>query len=274
MAALNFRVDNGIGFIEFDEPDSKVNVLNTAAMAEFNRILDDLSGKIKPMPKALIITSKKDGQFIAGADIKEIENISSVAEAQEKAAKGKEIFEKLSNLNLVSVAVINGVVLGGGLELALASRYRLATFSDKVKLGLPEVRLGVIPGFGGTIRLPKIVGLTKALGMILSGDAISGIDGLKSGLVDRLIPENRMLEESINFVNEVLEKKNQRFLNTVQEILVEGKSQKREMRLTGRTRGNKIVNFDGESSLTGKIITVKITRVKPWALDGEVINDQ
>src|SRR3989338_4780573 len=103
---------------------------------------------------------------------------------------------------MVTVAVINGACLGGGLELALACKYRVASFSDKVRLGLPEVKLGVIPGFGGCIRLPRLAGLIQALNMIASGDMVSGKDALRYGLVDRLFPENRIIEESRLLVRE------------------------------------------------------------------------
>ncbi|MFH1753510.1 MAG: enoyl-CoA hydratase-related protein, partial [Candidatus Omnitrophota bacterium] len=169
MNILNLKIADKIAILEFDQPDSKANVLNTPAMRE----LSDAIGKLKGMPKteveALIITSKKRGIFIAGADIKEIEHITARDKAKEKAEKGKEILRELEALDLVTIAAINGACLGGGLELSLACKYRVASFSDKVKIGLPEVNLGIIPGFGGTQRLPRLIGLTGALGMILPG---------------------------------------------------------------------------------------------------------
>src|SRR3990167_7399362 len=169
MSTLNLKIQDEIAFIEFDQPYSKVNVLNTSAMQELDSILGQLAGGAHPDVKALLITSKKDGIFIAGADIKEIEVINTVAEAKEKAEKGKEILFKLAELKLVTMAVINGACLGGGLELALACNYRVAGLTNKIKIGLPEVKLGIIPGFGGTQRLPRVIGLTKAVSMILGG---------------------------------------------------------------------------------------------------------
>lgn len=205
MSALNLKIENKIAILEFDQPGRKANVLNAETMREFAGIISGLSAKSKDEVSALIITSKKNGIFIAGADIKEIENISSKEEAKEKAEKGKEILESLHKLNLITVAAINGACLGGGLELALACKYRVATFSEKVKMGLPEVKLGLIPGFGGTVRLPALIGIMRALGMILAGKVISGKEALKCGLVNRLFPEVRLIEESIDFVNGVLE---------------------------------------------------------------------
>ncbi len=130
MSALNFRIENKIAIIEFDQLDSKVNVLNEEAMAEFASIIGQLADKSKSDVKALLITSKKEGIFIAGVDIKSIEHISSYEEALDKAEKGKKILSDLAHLDLVTVAVINGVCLVGGLELALACKYRVASFRD------------------------------------------------------------------------------------------------------------------------------------------------
>src|SRR5208283_53371 len=150
----------------FDQPDSKVNVLNSVTLLAFDKILDGLNGKNL---KALVIQSAKKDIFIAGADIKEIENITEVADGKAKAQAGQRVMDKLEDLAFPTVAVIDGVALGGGCELALACRYRIMTFNDKIRIGLPEVNLGFIPGFGGTYRLPRLVGLQQALTMIISG---------------------------------------------------------------------------------------------------------
>ena len=199
MGALNLKIENKIAILEFDTPDSKVNVLNTSTMRELSEILDRLKSTPEEEAQALVITSLKDGIFIAGADIKEIENITSVEEARDKAEKGKAILRDLSGLKIVTVAAINGACLGGGLELALACKYRVASFSERVKIGLPEVKLGVIPGFGGTQRLPRLVGLSRALTMILTGQIISGKNALRYKLLDRLFPEVNLVHDSIEF---------------------------------------------------------------------------
>ncbi|MFC1667153.1 3-hydroxyacyl-CoA dehydrogenase NAD-binding domain-containing protein [Candidatus Omnitrophota bacterium] len=205
MSALNLKIKGRIAILEFDQPNSKVNVLNTDLMRELSLVIDELS--YKSGIAAFIITSKKDRIFIAGADIKEIEHIDSIEEAREKVDTGKEILNRLHNLNLVTVAVINGACLGGGLELALACKYRVASFSDKVKLGLPEVKLGILPGWGGTQRLPRLIGLTRGLTMILSGKIISGENALKYGLVDRLFSDATLVDDAIDFVHGLLEHK-------------------------------------------------------------------
>lgn len=205
MSVLNLNIVDKIAILEFDQPDSKVNVLNTPAMRELSDTISKLKGMPQTEVEALIITSKKRGIFIAGADIKEIEHITTKDKAKEKAEKGKEVLSELEALDLVTVAVINGACLGGGFELSLACKYRVASFSDKVKIGLPEVNLGIIPGFGGTQRLPRLIGLTAALGMILPGKVISGKNALKCGAVDRLFSEVTLLERSIEFTKGILD---------------------------------------------------------------------
>ena len=207
MNNLNLKIENNIAFIEFNQPESKVNVLNTGTMRELENIIDQLAGKTHPNVKALIIVSKKENIFIAGADIEEIENIGSAAEAKEKAEKGKRILNKLQNLNFPTIAVINGACLGGGFELTLTCQYRAAAFSEAVKIGLPEVTLGLIPGFGGTQRLPKLIGLSRAVNMIISGKIISAEEALRYGIGDRLFPATRLIEEAIDFANGILENK-------------------------------------------------------------------
>ncbi|MBI5143514.1 MAG: enoyl-CoA hydratase/isomerase family protein [Candidatus Omnitrophica bacterium] len=204
MSALNLKIEKEIAVIEFDQPDSKVNVLNHETMKELDSLLDIIANKSEI--KALLFTSKKDGIFIAGADIKEIEDINSADAAKNKAEKGKAVLTKIQDSSLITVAVINGACLGGGLELALTCKYRIAGFSDKVRLGLPEVKLGLIPGFGGTQRLPKLIGLGRSLNMILAGELVPGKDGLRYGLLDRLFPDNMLIEDSMEFVRGLLDR--------------------------------------------------------------------
>lgn len=196
---IKFRVDDGFAIIEFDEPDSKVNVLSAEVLKEFDEIISQICAASGL--KGVILFSNKPDIFIAGADIKEIEKITVASEGQEKARAGQKIINRLENLSIPSIALINGACLGGGLEFVLACDWRLCSFSEKVKLGLPEVKLGIIPGFGGTKRLPRLVGLRKGLEMILSGEVVSGKDAFKIGLVDGLAMNNRLLEEGKLFLN-------------------------------------------------------------------------
>jgi len=200
--SLNFKIENDIGFIEFDQDDSKVNLLTMAMIQRLDALLDDIEKT--PSLKALVILSNKKDVFIAGADIKEIEQITEVKDGQAKSQEGQEILNRLEDLKIPTIAVIDGVALGGGCELILACDYRLATFNEKVKIGLPEVNLGFVPGFGGTYRLPRLVGLMHGMKMILSGKPIDGKKSFKIGLVDKLIPQKGLLAQVDRFIADIL----------------------------------------------------------------------
>jgi len=203
--SLNFKIKNDIGFIEFDQNDSKVNLLTMAMVQRLDAILDDI--KNTSHLKALVIGSNKKDVFIAGADIKEIEQITEVKDGQAKSQAGQNVLNKLEDLKIPTIAVIDGVALGGGCELILACDYRLATFNEKVKIGLPEVNLGFVPGFGGTYRLPRLVGLIQGMKMILSGKPIDGAKAFKIGLVDKLFPQIGLVACVDHFISDVLDGK-------------------------------------------------------------------
>ena len=203
---LKLRIEDGFAIIEYDQPDSKVNVLSSSSLNELATIIAQLNNRQDL--KGLLIASAKPDIFIAGADIKEIEKMKTASDAEAMVKKGQGILNALEKLTVPTVALINGACLGGGLELALVCDYRLASFDSKVKLGLPEVKLGVIPGFGGTKRLARLVGLRKALEMMLSGDPVSSSEALKIGLVDALASQNRLLEEGIMLLTERKIKRN------------------------------------------------------------------
>ncbi len=207
-SAWKLDVKDGIGNLIFDNPGTDVNILTTPNLEALKNSLDEISRRTDL--KVLLITSAKPKIFIAGADINEINTISTRHDAVEKAEQGKRIFKKLEDLKIPTICVINGACVGGGFELALSCTYRVASFSDKVKIGLPEVNLGILPGFGGSIRLPKLLGLTRALPMILAGKISSAQEALKSGMVDKLFPEKTLLEESYAFAKTVAGGKFQR----------------------------------------------------------------
>ena len=186
--SLKFEEHENIGVITFDKPDSKANVLDSETLKRLDAMMDDVKGKTHL--KAVVFKSAKNGIFIAGADIKEIEKITEADDGATKAKAGQDVFNKIEDLSCPTVAVINGAAMGGGCELALACDYRVATFSKSVRIGLPEVKLGFVPGFGGTYRLPRLVGLQEALKMILMGSPVDGGKALRSGLVDKLFPDS------------------------------------------------------------------------------------
>ncbi|MFH1017644.1 MAG: 3-hydroxyacyl-CoA dehydrogenase NAD-binding domain-containing protein [Pseudomonadota bacterium] len=171
-----------IAVVTLNHADLGVNVLTSDLLSE----LEQTFGRLKAMKevRGLLIRSGKPKQFIAGANIDEIHAITDLREAYEKSAFGQCVFAMIERLPYPSVAVIDGPCLGGGLELALACTYRVAGDGPHVRLSLPEVRLGIIPGFGGTQRLPKIVGLMNALDLIVSSKTLDGRRAAKIGLAD------------------------------------------------------------------------------------------
>ncbi len=195
--AWKLTVEEGIGILTMDHPDSDVNVLTSVHLQQLDKHLDAL--KTRTDLRALLFASAKKKIFIAGADINEIAKISSPEEAFKAAESGKEVFQKIEDLPFATICVINGACLGGGFELALSCWYRVASFSDAVKIGLPEVNLGILPGFGGSIRLPRLIGLLKSLPLILGGTILGAQAAFKQGLVDRLFYEQTLLQDALHF---------------------------------------------------------------------------
>lgn len=195
---------NGVANLIFDMPDEKVNKLSAPVLAELEKAINVIDGN--KAIRVLIITSHKKDIFIAGADINEIKEIRDVKDALAKVSRGQNILTKISQLKIPTISVINGACLGGGLELALACKYRFAITNPKTSLGLPEVNLGIIPGFGGTQRLPALIGLQESLKIILPGKSIDAKKALKIGLVDDLIREEFLEEKLGDFVTEILTK--------------------------------------------------------------------
>ena len=193
---------NGVANLNFDMPNDKVNKLSAPVLSELEKAINVIDGN--KAIRVLIITSSKKNIFIAGADINEIKDIFEPKDAFEKVSRGQNVITKISQLKIPTVSVINGACLGGGLELALACKYRVAVVNFKTVLGLPEVNIGIIPGFGGTQRLPKLIGLKESLKIILSGKAIDAKKAFKIGLIDDVIREEFLEEKLGHFVSEIL----------------------------------------------------------------------
>ncbi len=200
-SAWTLTAEQGIGRLVFDDPEAEINILTFKNLTALNQILDDIAKRSDI--RALVIASGKSRIFIAGADIKEIEGIKSADEAISKAEQGKAVFKKIEDLKFPTVCAINGACLGGGFELALSCGYRVASFSPNVKIGLPEVNLGILPGFGGSIRLPRLLGLIRALPLILTGRIVSSQEALKFGIVDRLFPEKTLQEDAVSLAGKL-----------------------------------------------------------------------
>jgi 3-hydroxyacyl-CoA dehydrogenase/enoyl-CoA hydratase/3-hydroxybutyryl-CoA epimerase len=182
----NWRIttdDDGISWLVLDKADSKANTLSRDVLLELDVLLNDLA---KQPPNGLVVKSAKSTGFIAGADISEFVGLSDAEQAMQAVTLGQAVMQKLADLPCPSVAAMDGFALGGGLELALACRYRVATRGYRRCLGLPEVQLGIHPGFGGTVRAVQLLGAPLALDLMLSGRSLSPVEAASAGLVDML----------------------------------------------------------------------------------------
>jgi 3-hydroxyacyl-CoA dehydrogenase / enoyl-CoA hydratase / 3-hydroxybutyryl-CoA epimerase len=186
VSALTTVVEEGIAIVTFDVPGEPVNTLSDAVKVEFEALLIHL--RDDDLIRAAVLISGKPDSFIAGADIEEFTALTTQGAAERLSFEGQEMVSRIETLAKPVVAAIHGACLGGGLELALACHYRIATDHPKTQLGLPEVQLGLIPGAGGCQRLPRLIGARAALDMILTGKSERGAKALKLGLVDELVP--------------------------------------------------------------------------------------
>lgn len=193
--------DGKIAILEFDLAGEKVNKLSTPVMTRLKEVLEELK---KSSYKALIIRSLKPKIFIAGADIEEIKSMNKTEEFDKAVKDGQTIFNMLEDLPMLTIASIHGACMGGGCELVLACDYRLASEDSSTRIGLPETKLGIIPGFGGCVRLPRLIGLTNALDIILQGKSVNAKKAKKMGLVDKVFHAESLLAESIEFAKKRL----------------------------------------------------------------------
>lgn len=191
---LSVREDQ-IGVITMDIAGESMNVLKAAFADEIQQLLVEI--KSNSQLKGLVFISGKPDSFIAGADITMLDGCKTAAEAEEIGRMGQQMFAQLEQLPIPLVAAIHGPCLGGGLELALACHARVASSDNKTVLGLPEVQLGLLPGSGGTQRLPRLVGVQKALDMILTGKQLRAVQAKKAGLVDEVVPNSILLEAAV-----------------------------------------------------------------------------
>ena len=190
-----------VAWLEWDLPGEKVNKLSSLVMNRFGELIDELRDSSY---KAVVLISRKKNIFIAGADIEEIKCLNTEEEYAEAIELGQGIFNRLENLPMPTIAAIDGACVGGGCELVLACDYRIITDNKSTKIGLPEVRLGLIPGFGGCVRLPRVVGLQASLDIILSGKTVVGKKAVRMGLADECVPKE-LLEPRVQLlVNDVL----------------------------------------------------------------------
>nr|UXL88868.1 mitochondrial trifunctional protein subunit alpha isoform 1 [Potamotrygon motoro]UXL88869.1 mitochondrial trifunctional protein subunit alpha isoform 2 [Potamotrygon motoro] len=198
---VNYEVKSDVAVVRFSTPNSKVNTLSQKLQSEFTDVMSEAWAN--DAVRSIVLISTKPGCFIAGADINMLEECKTAEEVVRLSQEGQKMLEKIEGSTKPVVAAINGSCLGGGLEVAIACHYRIATKDRKTVLGTPEVMLGLLPGAGGTQRLPKMIGLPNALDIMLTGKNIQADKAKKMGLVDHLVsplgpglktPEERTLE--------------------------------------------------------------------------------
>ena len=185
---VKVSVEDRVAIVTIDH--RPVNALNRQTLEELERAVDALASE--DAVKVVLLTGAGSLAFVAGADIKEIGEIGSPEEAQRMALLGQRVFLKLQRMPKPAIAAINGVCLGGGLELAMACHLRIS--GDRVRFGQPEINLGIIPGWGGTQRLARLIGKAKATEWILTGDIVMAQDALRLGLVNQVVPQDQVLK--------------------------------------------------------------------------------
>ncbi|MGE3756275.1 MAG: 3-hydroxyacyl-CoA dehydrogenase NAD-binding domain-containing protein [Pseudobdellovibrionaceae bacterium] len=191
-----------IAIVEWDLVGEKVNKLSTPIMNRFKELIEQLS---KSQFKAVVITSKKPKIFMAGADIDEIRSYTKREQFAAAVEGGQTIFSMLEDLPMPVIASIHGACMGGGCEMVMACDYRIASDDASTRIGLPETKLGIIPGFGGCVRMPRIIGLQAALDIILAGKALNATKAAKVGLVDRAVHPSILMEETMKWAKEIIE---------------------------------------------------------------------
>ena len=191
------KQDNGVAILTMDVPGESMNTLKAAFGDEISAMLDEIDAGSSI--KGVVLTSGKPSSFVAGADITMLAACETEEDARALAAGGQAVFDRIEKMRATFVAAIHGPALGGGLELALACHYRICSDSPKTQLGLPEVQLGLLPGSGGTQRLPRLIGVQQAMKMMLTGSAARAKQAKKYGIVDDMVPQSVLLEVAQKF---------------------------------------------------------------------------
>ncbi len=195
---IRYESAGSVATVTINRPE-KLNALSHAVIGDLAQAAEEIAGD--PNIRAAILTGAGEKAFVAGADISEIAAFSPL-EARTFALRGQQVFRRWESLGKPVVAAVNGYALGGGLELAMACTVRFA--SENAKLGQPEVKLGIIPGYGGTQRLPRLVGRGRALELLLSGEPVSAAEALRIGLVNAVVPQPELMNHSRAWLDKVL----------------------------------------------------------------------
>lgn len=192
--------DDGICVLTFDRPGSSANIFDVRTLDELAQELEFIERQTEL--KGVVFMSKKPAIFIAGADLKMIRNSSSVEEARRLIERGQNVMSRIAALKIPTVAAVHGAAVGGGCELCLACDYRIASPDQVTKIGLPETKLGLLPSWGGSTRLPRLIGLPRALDIILGGKTAPAKYAQRLGLVDELVPAERLLEAAVKKIRQ------------------------------------------------------------------------
>lgn len=194
---LIYEKKENIGVLTINRPQ-RMNAISNELTSELKKFLDEIENDDEL--RVLVITGAGDKAFVAGADINELVDRDALI-GRRVSRQRQEIFSRIENLHVPAIAAINGYALGGGLELALACSIRVC--SDKAQFGAPEVKLGIIPGDGGTQRLPRLVGLGRAMEMILTGDFIDAEEAYRIGLVNKIVPHEELMEKAMELAKKI-----------------------------------------------------------------------
>jgi len=197
---ISLEIQGNVAVLTVNRPQA-LNALNKQVLEELDRALTEISNS--PIARVLVITGKGPKAFIAGADIAAMEKMNP-DEAREFSKLGKSVLSRIENLPIPTIAAVNGYALGGGNELAMASDIRIV--SENARFGQPEVNLGIIPGFGGTQRLPRLIGYPKALELLMTGRVIDAKEALRIGLVHEVVPEGQALPRAMALGEELAQK--------------------------------------------------------------------
>lgn len=199
--SIRINSSGDIAVVEFDLVGEKVNKFSTPVMMRLQEVVGELK---KSSYKAVIFKSAKPKIFIAGADIEEIKAMKTREQFDSAVKSGQDIMNMVEDLPMPTFAAVNGACMGGGCEFILACDYRIASDDSSTKIGLPEIQLGILPGFGGTQRMPRVIGLQAALDIILAGKSVNSKKALKIGLVDKVVHPNLLEEQAMKWAKEVI----------------------------------------------------------------------
>ncbi|WP_246941012.1 enoyl-CoA hydratase [Bacillus pinisoli] len=247
MGVFKVDIKDFVAVLTLHSPPA--NALSSTILKELSTVLDEL----EQSNDVRVLVIHGEGRFFsAGADIKEFTTVPDGEAFEQLSSYGQELFERMENFPKPIIAAIHGAALGGGLELAMGCHIRIVT--ENAKLGLPELQLGLIPGFAGTQRLTRFVGAAKAAELLLTSDPISGIEAVTLGLANRAVEEDRLLEETLKLANKIAKKSPVSVKSTIK-LLNYAKTEKfyEGVKLEAKLFGEAFTSEDGKEGITAFI---------------------